>query len=255
MIDFFNKKKLLVSSKRKYTLTVVTSPDNAVCVMTINGISYTTKSVKVEEGTYITVTVSYSGTTTKTYSLELNNNTTLTFTRTSSSSTSIETWTQPTLTANGTLGSGSFAVDGTHAGNYGPAYKCTVPSAATSGFVCMFTYNTYITLWFNPAVKISTIKIRNCNGNSGGSRGMFKGTFGYSNNNSSYTSTEFANSNTTPSGEWDIAVNMPNYYHYFRLTCTAASSGNTNQFCINRMLINAVYQKITTTYYFNVSVS
>lgn len=81
-----HSKELLIG-ETKCTLTVVTTPSNATCVLTVNGIQYTTKSLEVKKGTVVNYSVSYSNTTTKTGSVTMNSNKTLTFTRTYSTST------------------------------------------------------------------------------------------------------------------------------------------------------------------------
>lgn len=59
-----------------YTLTVTTSPANATCVLTYDGVAHTAKTATVKEGTVVSYSVSYSGYTTQTGSWTITSNTT-----------------------------------------------------------------------------------------------------------------------------------------------------------------------------------
>ena len=53
-------KDLLMAGEKKCTLTVVTTPSNATCVLTYEGISYNTKSITVPSGTVVNYTINYN---------------------------------------------------------------------------------------------------------------------------------------------------------------------------------------------------
>lgn len=65
-----------------YTLTVTTSPANATCVLTYDGVAHTAKTATVKSGTVVSYSVSYSGYTTQTGSWTVTENTTKSITLT-----------------------------------------------------------------------------------------------------------------------------------------------------------------------------
>lgn len=81
-MNIFSKEMLMSSeeSSEECTLTVITNPSNATCVLTYNGQSYTTKTLEVPIGAVVSYSISYTGYNTQTGSWTINNNVTKTIT-------------------------------------------------------------------------------------------------------------------------------------------------------------------------------
>lgn len=247
-----------------YTLTIVTSPSNATCVLTVNSIEYTTKSLKVKEGTVVSYSISYSGTTTKNGSVTMNSNKTLTFTRTSQStpSTTNVSWLQPTLSANGTLGSGDFAVN---ASQYNSSYQAHdafdgststswVPQPHQTPASSVDVTKLYMTMYFGKAVNISKFNFRN---RAASNTAPVSWQLYRSSNGSSWTlASSGSNSVQTASGTCTANISHSGNYNYFQMRFgsdwkyTSQSGRGINEWTITATYKNTIY---TTTYYFTVT--
>lgn len=138
-------------------------------------------------------------------------------------------WTQPKLTANGTMGGSSFACNQSASLNSTTiAFKCFNGDTTTSGETNRWQINNintnteYYIYWYNPvALKISNLKVWNEEANY-----VIKGYTLYgSNDNSSWTAiTSGTNTVTTAKTAWNIPVSMNTEYKYFRLGCKPNST-------------------------------
>ena len=138
-------------------------------------------------------------------------------------------WTQPTLTANGTMGGSSFACN--QSASYSGttiAFRCFNGDTTTSGETNRWQINNlntsteYYIYWYNPvALNISNLKVWNEEANL-----VVKGYTLYgSNDNSTWTIIKSGtNTVTTAKTAWNIPVSMSTEYKYFRLGCKPNSS-------------------------------
>ena len=138
-------------------------------------------------------------------------------------------WTQPKLTANGTMGGTSFACN--QSASYSSttiAFRCFNGDTTTSGETNRWQINNlntsteYYIYWYNPvALNISNLKVWNEEANL-----VVKGYTLYgSNDNSSWTAIKSGtNTVTTAKTAWNIPVSMSTEYKYFRLGCKPNST-------------------------------
>ena len=151
-------------------------------------------------------------------------------------------WTQPTLTANGTMGGDSFAVsalstldtprqpwrafDGS---NSNPEQDCWHSTAGTTGWFA----------WYNPnPIAIEKFTVANRNDNSG----IKDFTLQYSDNNKDWFDLQ---SYTNSSGGYTVTeftVNTQSYHKYWRLNI---SSGYSNYLVIGEITINGIERTST----------
>ena len=239
-----------------YTLTVVTSPANATCVLTVNGIQYTTKSLKVKKGTVVNYSVSYTDTTTKTGSITMDSDKTLTFTRTYYTSTTYQSWSQPTLSANGTIGGSSFAVDGS--GNWSTTYNQFWKgmdgnsSTIVLGYPNKSPQPSYI--FYNPnPLKVSNLHFKSYAGGDGAGWVTKAGTIYVSTNGNTWTNLkDFTNSVTGAGAEYDVSVLTASGFKYYKITLTQGSSYGAGW---AEMTITATEAIESYTYYFNLVIT
>ena len=240
-----HSKNLLMTEKKKYTLTVVTNPASATCTLTYDGQSYSSKTATVEDGTIISYSVYHSTYGTKTGSITLDSDKTLTFTGTYSTSTVDTPWSQPVLSANGTMGGSSFAVSADYeAGGYltWKAFDGNNSTGWSNGI------STGYIIMYNPtAIKVSKFTIRN---RSDLNRAFQTGNIlaGNSQNNLT-TISNFSNSNSTAGSTWDINVNASSAYKYWKIDITASIGGST---CAE-ITISATTTTTSYTYYWDVT--
>lgn len=125
------------------------------------------------------------------------------------------TWVQPTISSDGTLGGNRFACKASSVNSSDNPYK-----AFDSNNETQFTLNanTGTMTIYNPvAIKISSVSIRN-GYQSSWVRAITSGTIYGSNDNASWTQLKtFTNSNKTVSAVWSIDMSTnSNYYKYYR---------------------------------------
>lgn len=145
-------------------------------------------------------------------------------------------WTQPILTANGTMGGDSFACT---ASSYMTVYYpyfafASGEPAYASAWATTTTQSTYD--WYNPEpIKITNIRIKNgIEANYSITEGSVLG----SNDYSTWTTLKtFTNSTTTALAEWDIDLSdNTELYKYYRISIT---KGNPTYVAIGRMYLTA----------------
>lgn len=150
-----------------------------------------------------------------------------------------ENWTQPVLTANGTMGGSSFAVD-SDITQYSGLDVFNAFNGITSGSDCFHSVSGattgYIDMYNPEAINVTNIKIYNQNAaNRASSAGNIYG----SNNGTDWTLiTAYTNLVQTAGGTWDISLSGNTaYYKYYRLESTAG--GSDSYWTINEIELTA----------------
>ena len=147
-------------------------------------------------------------------------------------------FTQPVLTADGTLGGDDFAVSALHYSLYN-AYKPFSSSANSNANVtwAVKSNNADYTFYNPDGLKVSSLDIVNRNENT--PRAIESGTVYGSNDGTNWTElTTFTNDVLTQNGAWTITVNSNAFYKYHKINCV--NSGTYIGF--GKMTINATYK-------------
>ena len=137
-------------------------------------------------------------------------------------------WTQPILTANGTMGGDSFAVSASSEfdSNY-QAYMAFDNSSSSQWASSGSSTPCYIEFYNPIPLRVTELTITNRNDNETFITGA---VYGSNDNNIWIELTTFANSNTTAFGIWSIDLSSnTNFYEYYRINGTSFS-GNNNGF-------------------------
>lgn len=134
-------------------------------------------------------------------------------------------WTQPVLTANGTMGGSSFAASQVGFADEGDlkAFRAFDNNTST---MCYFAKSTGYLQWYNPnPLKITNLKLTNYIGDSWGTRALTSGSIQVSNNGSDFVELKtFTNSATGGGASWNIDLSAnTGYYKYYRIVCTGNS--------------------------------
>lgn len=142
-------------------------------------------------------------------------------------------WTQPTLSANGTVGSSDFAVYSNNInGSYQPYYSFDNNSSTT----CSIYIGGYLLIYNSSPIKVSSILITNWSDSF-----AYGWTLYGSNDNSTYTTlASGTNSNTTSGGTWsmDISSGSRGYYKYYKIV---VSSGSGSTYAFKEVDLTATY--------------
>ena len=137
-------------------------------------------------------------------------------------------WTQPVLSANGTIGGNSFAVDSYN--SYGNNYAYYAFDGVTSGTNNVWSPSSlpaYITIYNPSPLNITSITVTDWSQHFART-----GTIEASNDNITYTTlTSWTSTNSTSFGQWTIDLSSnTGYYKYYRYkveTSTSSSYANT----------------------------
>ena len=155
-------------------------------------------------------------------------------------------WTQPIMTANGTMGGDTFAASQTGFSDAGlEAYRAFDNNTST---VCYFAKSTGYFQWYNPnPLKTTNLKLTNYIGDSWGTRALTSGSIQVSNDGSDFVELKaFTNSATGGGENWNIDLSSnTGYYKYYRIVCTGNSytnAGAVNQCHIAEIKITATEQ-------------
>lgn len=143
-----------------------------------------------------------------------------------------DSWVQPTLTANGTLGGTSFAVSATKAGSSRPAYYAVDGNSSTYWQIeGNATGNSFT--FYNPVkLKVSSLVFTFYNNTE--EYAIRSGVLYGSNDNSAWTQIKSFSSYTTT---WDVSSNT-NAYKYHKISITKGGSYN-DYVDLNNLKINA----------------
>ena len=139
-------------------------------------------------------------------------------------------WTQPILSANGTLGGSSFAVSASSEFNSSwQAYMAFDGNYTSSGWVTRGVQNPSWITFYNPvALNVTSLTFTNRHGGSNASEVFTAGAIYGSNNNSDWTEIKtYTNSVTACLGTWTVNLsNNSNYYKYYKITGTSFTGTN-----------------------------
>jgi len=270
-----------------YTLTVITSPANATCVLTVNGVQYTTKSLRVKAGTVVSYSVSYTDTTTKTGSITMDSDKTLTFNRTYSTSTIYQPWTQPTATSSdrysttsntnyngvfGAVGGSIFAVESSPAIQNGDAnalwkaFQSTNTAGYFSTYVATANGYPYITFYNPTALKVEKFTISNAGSTGSTDANGYTPSTGdilASDNGSSWTTIKnFTNpdANCNKGVVWDLDVpSSASAYKYWKIVAKTSkylkTTAMNGRWQTTHIEVHATIPQIQYTYYFDLTIT
>lgn len=147
------------------------------------------------------------------------------------------TFSQPVLSANGTLGGSSFAVIASSDFSVSYLEYMACDSTTSTSWLGSGKTSEYF-IFYNPnALKVSNLNIRN---RADYSYAITSYTILGSNNNSNWvTLTSGTNTNTAANGVWDIAIPSGNrdFYKYYKIYCADSAEHP----CITTLIITATY--------------
>lgn len=254
-MELFSKRLLSTRKKQpEYTLKVVTTPTAASCTLTYNGVGYNVKTLTVPEGSVISYYI-YDTTYGKTTgSITMNRDKTLTAKGVKNEEIVEVTWSQPKLTANGTIGGKKFAVeaDGEYTGN-NKAFHAFDNNAST--FWRSTPWLPKSITFYNPnPLKVTNLKIYNANKYE---PYIVDYVVYGSNNNSSWTKlTSGTNTNYTIGSSWNISMSSnKSYYKYYKIKTETCRTSGGQYAIIAECKITATTKTTKTTYTWEKSVT
>lgn len=151
---------------------------------------------------------------------------------------------QPTLSANGTLGGDSFAVSASDSHTSYPTYFAFDNNTSTNWLTNSYSSSQFPVnlIMYNPvAIKVTSFSITN---RTGYASAPTAGNVYGSNDNSTYTLIgSFTNNVTSISGNWtiDLSTNT-SFYKYYKIEFTNGTFGNNGNLGLSEVKLNAVYQ-------------
>lgn len=259
-----------------YTLTVtstnpVINQTTVTCVLNYDGQNHTATTATVLAGTVITYTLTDTthknngANTVKTGTITMDSDITLNCTVSTSTTTEEKSWTQPTLSSNGTLGSGTMAVsastrlsssdepfeifDGTKSSS-----SCWQTQGAGRLNPSSSSYEPQtVTIYTQTPIKISKINFTNKYNNTAPYALKNFQIRGSSTNGNWTTIANLTNSTSTAQSTWTATVNSSNHYRYHQIYITGVFNYGNNYFAaICEAAITATYAEYKYTYYWNV---
>lgn len=152
------------------------------------------------------------------------------------------TFTQPTLSANGTLGGANFAVWASAEYSGYPAYYAV---DGTTNYWKNLSSNPTNYILYNPdPVMVTSISITNCYNYNGNYQLGYGSVYG-SNDNSTYTTlvSSFGNSSGTASATWSIPIPAENQaaYKYYKIVMTANNASGSEINIGNIGLVGTIF--------------
>ena len=252
-----------IGGVRYYTLTVVTTPSDAVCKLTYNGNTYTSKTATVKAGTTISYTITHSTYGTDTGSTTMYYSKKLTVTGVSTPITTEKTWSRPNLTANGTLGGSSCAIIAdTEATTKVPAYYAVDSSTSTQWQSKSASSNTQRYLIFYTPTAIKLTKVVFATPKNTSAEGLtyswqLKDCTVYgSNTNGSWVSLGSV-SGVGKVANATVTLSNTNYYKYYKFLATKTNAYSPNvsyyRWACSNITMTAKYQNTTYSYSFSKS--
>ena len=235
------------SGVRYYTLTIITSPSDSTVTLTYNNVNYNTQSLKVEAGSIISYSIYHSTYGTKTGSIIMTSDKTITATGTSSSIETSYDWTQPKLSANGTIGGSSFSVKASS--EYSSIYAAWKALDKDSSTFWQTSTSTGNFTFYNPIpLKVTSLYLSAYQATG---RELTKGNIQGSNNNSTWTTIKSWSSNSA----LNLTINMndnTNYYKYYKINITDTKLYNPS---IRTLNITGTYLSTTFSYDWNINIT
>ena len=153
----------------------------------------------------------------------------------------ISNWTQPTLTANGTMGGDSFTINATSSSSTYPPYYGY--NKQTSSWITQTALGTAYSMFYNPnSLNVTSLTVTNPNGHSS-AYPITEGTIMASDDNDTWVElTKFTNSVLNNGQTWNIDLSSnKNYYHYYKLIIT---KGYGDWWGFDELAITATQKKI-----------
>lgn len=263
-------KVLLMTSKNRYTLTVITNPASATCTLTYDGQSYIAKSAIVDAGTVISYSISHSTYGTETGSIIMNTDKTLTCNGTYSTSSSYTSYTSPTnMTSNGTWNGNNFAVKADFTSKRGDLYRLfdnntsnpVSTNSSTAAYVLGYSLSSgNIYCCCSNQVKISTATCYIVNSSSYGLCPASYTLYGSNTDGSNWTSlgsyTKPSSGTISTGDAWSISSSNSNYFKYFRWYFVGRqSAGASTQFATIELRLKGEERITAYTYYWDKTVT
>lgn len=156
-----------------------------------------------------------------------------------------EDWTQPVLSANGTMGGSSFAVSASSEYDTArPAYGAFDGVTGNDSANCWHSgsgFPSWIQFYNPKPLKVTKLTVTNR-----GSDGAFINSYGVSYSDDGETFTEFltgTSSNQTANGSWEITIDN-GVHKYWRLTSKSASGDNSDYTAVAEIDITAQEQTV-----------
>ena len=214
-------KKMLINNK--VNITISTTPANATCVISYNGIDYITNSLDVKKGSTVTYTVSCTYYDTVINTVTVNSDEVISV----SLSPTEYTFTQPVLSANGTLGGSSFAVKASSEinTNYKAFRAFWTPKSgayyAWSSAVSSTDKSPYMEWYYQYKLKVTKLTFTNGT-NYAGYAPKTVSLYG-SDDNSSWVQigSSYTNSNQNSAGKWNVDYSSnTSFYKYHKCAFT-----------------------------------
>lgn len=223
--------------------------------------SGSTKTITVDKGTLVYCYVYYYASgkeygTSSTYSWTISSNTTKTFKGTYTTSTTETTWSRPNLSANGTLGGTSFAVEASSEGSTAHAAWYAFDGTSNSDSnrwgskqgISAANTGAYL-IFYNPtAIKVS--KLEWYNYTTQYTHYPKTLTLYGSNSNGSWTQIAEGSGSAQPIAT--LNANSTTFYKYHKLAVTKTSSADQAMIC-RELVITAKYKTTAYSYYWTVS--
>lgn len=156
------------------------------------------------------------------------------------------TWTQPTLTSDGTIGGNQMAVSKVYSRTnsiYGAAYESFSPNGGQNGFYCdEYTGWMYFNIYLPVPVKLTNISFfipRTGDSADGGAYNCHLWG-GYSKND---RLEEIKNiGNVAENAGYNSSLTTNNYYQYFTLYLENGGHGHEDKVTIKNILLSGVYE-------------
>lgn len=148
-----------------------------------------------------------------------------------------QSWTQPTLTANGIVGGSSFAAYASSEYNSGSLAYFAFNSGSSQYWHSNSGHPQWIG-WYNPnPLHITNIKVKNRNSDGSYIKDY---TVLCSNDNDNFIEVASGTSpNQSAYAEWNIAISETNSYKYWRLNCLSSSGSNGSYTAVQYITITA----------------
>lgn len=261
-MQVFSKTLLMQKGEVYYTLNVSLNPASATCTLTYDGVAHTATSATVLSGTTISYSIYHATYGTQTGTITMDGNKTLTANGTYSTTATETTWSQPTLSANGTLGGSSFAVASSRQpynsnldvwkafdGDASSASSTWYPAGTGSSGIPIT-----LTIYIPDGVKITNFKFTN--GSNANNAPNALTVYG-SDNNSVYTQlATYTNTNQTSNSTWNVSLPSNNMYcSYYQIVFTEWKGASVGGRRVKEIDITAYKFKILYTYYWNITIT
>lgn len=262
-MQVFSKTLLMQKGEVYYTLTVSLNPASATCTLTYDGVAHTATSATVLSGTTISYSIYHATYGTQTGTITMDGNKTLTANGTYSTTTTETTWSQPTLSANGTIGGSSMAVASSRQpytsntdvwkafdGDASTASSSWYPAGTGSSGIPII-----LTIYIPTAIRITNFMFTNGSNSNTAPNAL---TIYGSDNNSSYTQLKtYTNTNQTASSTWNVSLSGYNngYYKYYQIKFTQWNGASVGGRRIKEIDITAKKRTTSYTYYWNITIT